>query len=171
MEKLKQFITTDQVPRGQVIVFGVVVIGIGWAQSEYYYQKALTDSRETVELLNVRGKLLEIQQQSTDFQVFAGAFVSAVLENTDDIKGRRSALVDNILAQDAAVDVSSAIFDEPTAIAAAQYRRALREMRDAIGSTSDVVSMSGFWTAASNLLMARNTFLEALEQQVQMPAA
>ena len=72
-------------------------------------------------------------------------------------------LIDNILAQDAAVDVSRNILDETIQPKVVAYREALRNMKAAVEKTNDVVSMGQFWSAASDLLVARNNLLEALE--------
>ena len=171
MERFIQFFSTDRVPRWQIVAFGLFVLLVGWGQSEYYYQKSLSDSRVNTEQLRVENKLVEIQRHSVDFQTFAGAFVSSVLDDAEDVEGRRAALIENILAQDAAVDVSFSLFDQETAGAVTQYRAALRHMRNAIDETSDVVSMTAFWDAASDLLVARNALLEQLERQVRPPTS
>lgn len=165
MEWLKRILTTDHVPRWQIIAFGLIVIGATWLQQSYFYKKTLADSHAQAQQERVEAKLLEVQRHSVEFQTYAGAFVSAVLNDAADVSGKREALIDNILAQDAAIDVSMALFDENTKAAVKVYRVALRNMRSAVDGVTDVVSMSAFWESASELLVARNALLGALEQQ------
>lgn len=166
MEWLKRFLNSDHVPRWQIIAFGLFVIGATWLQQWYFYEKTLADSHFQAQQERVEAKLLEVQRHSVEFQTYAGAFVSAVLDDAEDISGKRAALIDNILAQDAAIDVSMALFDESTQSAVTEYRAALRDMRAAVDNVTDVISMNAFWESASDLLVARNALLEALEQQV-----
>ncbi|MGB8813739.1 MAG: hypothetical protein WCC57_11180, partial [Paracoccaceae bacterium] len=91
-----------------------------------------------------------------------------VLDQQDDVQVQRSLLSANILAQDAAVDVSSNVFDADTAVVVAKYRSALRRMNVAVGEAHDVLSMGPFWEAASDLLVARNELLDALEKQAAL---
>jgi len=170
MKTFLNFFKTDRVPRWQIVVFGLVVMCAGWAQNEHYYQKTLRDAQETAEQQRLETKILEIQRQSVDFQTYAGAFVSSVLDSSGDQNERRAVLLSNILAQDAAVDVSSAIFSVETGQTVQQYRAALREMRNAVDQVEDVISMGLFWKAASDLLVARNAMLNALEKQAHSPS-
>lgn len=89
------------------------------------------------------------------------------MDHSEDTASRREALVSNVLAQDAAVDVSASILGADAIPQIGQYRAALRNMKDAIEETTDVVSMSIFWSAASELLVARNELLTALEKRSQ----
>lgn len=167
---LRDFFTTDRVPRWQIIVFGLFVLLAGWFQSDYYYNKSLNDGLASAKVLRIEAEALDIKSRSVDFQTYAGAFVSSILDNAKDVDTRRAALVNNILAQDAAVDMSAAIFDEQTTVAVSEYRSALREMRAAVDQTTDVVSMALFWNAASNLLVARNNLLENLQRKIGGPS-
>jgi len=106
---------------------------------------------------------LKIQQNSIDFQTFVNSYITAILDGTTEVAERRNLLIDNILAQDAAVDVSRNILNEAIQPQIAAYREALRNMKAAVEKTTDVVSMGQFKTAASDLLVARNNLLEALE--------
>lgn len=165
MEWFKRFLTTDHVPRWQIIVFGLFVVGMNVVQQWYFHEKTLADAHSQAQQERVEAKLLEVQRHSVEFQTYAGAFVSAVLNDVEDVAGKRAALVDNILAQDAAIDVSMALFADDTKAAVSKYRSALRQMRSAVESVTDVISMNAFWESASELLVARNALLEALEQQ------
>ncbi len=74
----------------------------------------------------------------------------------------------DILAQDAAVDVSFAVFNDDTRIVVSRYRSSLREMLSAIDQVDGVVSMGVFWKAAADLLVARNELLQAIEDQSRL---
>lgn len=169
MNRIKQFFTTDQVPRWQVFVVGAAAFLASMAVNEYNYQRSVNDTQIREAQQRVEVKLLEIQRHSVEFQTYAGAFVSAILDGDEGVDEARGELVGNILAQDAAVDVSSTILTGVTQQAASNYRAALREMRNAIDQVDDVVSMGPFWQAATNLLDTRNILLQAIEDQANLP--
>lgn len=143
---------------------GVVVILLGIAQNEFYYQRALNDTEIAQRQQRIEAKLSEIQQHSIDFQTFANAYVTGVLDGSEDTSYKREVLIANILAQDAAIDVSRNILDPSLSDEVSTYRTALRAMKAAVEQVSDVVSMGPFWAAASDLLVARNSLLDALQQ-------
>jgi hypothetical protein len=169
MNRIKQFFTTDQVPRWQIFVVGIAAFCASLGVNEYNYQRSINDTEIRESQQRVEAKLLEIQRHSVEFQTYAGAFVSAILDGEDSFSEVRSALVGNILAQDAAVDVSFTILNESTQQAATDYRAALRDMRDAVDQVDGVVSMGPFWQAAADLLEARNSLLQAIEAQADLP--
>jgi uncharacterized protein YpmB len=169
MNRIKQFFTTDQVPRWQVFVVGLVAFVASMGVNEYNYQRSLNDTQIREAQQRIEVKLLEIQRHSVEFQTYAGAFVSAILDGDESVDEARSALVGNILAQDAAVDVSFTVLTGVTQQAASNYRGALREMRSAVDQVHGVVSMGPFWQAAANLLDTRNTLLQAIEDQANLP--
>lgn len=170
MGRIIRFLTSDQVPRWQVIAVGVVAFLSSCAVNEFNYHRSQNDARVRETQQRVEAKLSEIQRHSVEFQTYAGAFVSSVLDDDESIDETRGALVGNILAQDAAVDISFTILNEDTQVAATSYRAALREMREAIDQVDGVVSMGPFWQAAANLLEARNNLLQAIEDQANLPA-
>jgi len=169
MNQIRKFFTTDQVPRWQVFAVGIVAFLASLIVNEYNYQRSLNDTEIREAQQRVEEKLLEIQRHSVEFQTYAGAFVSAILDGEEGVSGARSALIGNILAQDAAVDVSFTILNEATQQAATNYRAALRDMRDAVDQVDGVVSMGLFWQAAANLSEARNSLLQAIEDQANLP--
>lgn len=165
MKRFKDFFTSDHNPRWQIMLAGGFVIFAAWAQNFYFYSQQISRENQLAEQQQVEDKSVEIQRHSIEFQTYAGAFVSAILDQQDDVQVRRSLLNENILAQDAAVDVSSYVFDADTAVVVAKYRSALRQMNVAVSEAHDVLSMGPFWEAASDLLVARNELLDALEKQ------
>lgn len=141
---------------------GLVVIAAGFVQNEINYSRTTAKNAAMAHEQRVETRVAEIQKHSIDFQTYAGAFVSSVLDRSEDIESRREALVDNILAQDAALDVSLSILQNRAEPQISQYRMALREMKNATDETHDVISMSRFWAAASDLLVARNELMNAI---------
>lgn len=159
---VQKFLNTERTPRWQIIAGGALVVLIGFGQNAYFYSKAVDDAQVAEQQSRIHDKLLEIQQHSIDFQTYANAFVASVLDNTDDLADRRQTLIDNILSQDAAVDVARDVLDASVQQEVANYRKALREMKASVESVSDVISMSRFWQSASDLLVARNKLLDSL---------
>lgn len=166
MKRVSSFFASEKTPRWQLLLGGFAVVLFNFFQNEVYYQRALADSEAAAAQQRIEAKVIEIQQHSIDFQTYAGAFVSSILDQTGDTGARRDALVANILAQDAAVDVAASTLGPDTIGQVSQYRAALRRMKDAVEATSDVVSMSSFWSSASDLLVARNELLLVLEERL-----
>lgn len=163
MKKIGDFFLSESTPRWQILLGGLFVIVVGFMQSEYFHQRTVEDTEVSVQQQRIDARILEIQQNSIDFQTFANSYTTAILDGTTEVTERRSLLIDNILAQDAAVDVSRNILNETIQPQVAACREALRNMKAAVEKTNDVVSMGLFWTSASDLLVARNNLLEALE--------
>jgi hypothetical protein len=162
MKWLNKFIFGENTPRWQIIVGGVIVLFLGVVQNEFYYRRSVADAEIAAQQSRVEAKVLELQQHSIDFQTYAGAFVSSILDNTGEVTARRSALIGNILAQDAAIDISASVLGDAVAPQLSQYRKALLNMKVSVEQVSDVVSMGAFWAAASDMLVARNDLLQAL---------
>ncbi|MHC0055800.1 hypothetical protein [Actibacterium sp. D379-3] len=164
MKRTKDFFFSERTPRWQILLGGAFVIAATFLQSHYFYQRTLHDSTIERQQQRVESKVVEIQQHSIDFQTFANAYVTAVLDGAEDASERRDALIANILAQDAAVDVSRNLLGPAVEPQIAAYRAELRNMKTAVEQVSDVVSMGAFWSSASDLLVARNRLLSALEE-------
>lgn len=164
MNKIRDFFLTEGTPRWQLLLGGFFVALLSFLQSEYSHRRTQSVSDATQYQARVEAKVIEIQQHSIDFQTFANSYVSAVLDGSVEISERRDTLIANILAQDAALDVSRNIFDSSLSEEIANYRASLREMKSAVEQVSGVLSMNVFWAAASDLLVARNVLLDAMEQ-------
>lgn len=165
MSKVKEFLSSERVPRWQVVAFGLLTFAASVGTTQYQFMQSERAANQRSEQSRVQSKLLEIQVQSIEFQSYAGAFVSAVLDQTDELERARSQLVANIIAQDAAVDVSFTVFDKDTQRAATAYRSALRELQSAVFEVEGVGSMASFWTATTTVLERRNELLVAIENQ------
>lgn len=161
---LRDFLLEQNTPRWQLIVGGFIVLAWGLIQSEIYYQRALEASAADAARVRIEATINEVQKNSIDFQTYANAYVTSVLEKSPDLAERRSILIANILAQDASVDVSTSLFNGDLVTEVAEYRASLRSMKEAVEQVSDVVSMGPFWKAASDLLVARNKLLRAMER-------
>lgn len=165
MQKLRDFFASTETPRWWLLAGGVALVLATFGQNEYYHRKNIQLQQVAEERQRVEARIVEIERQSIEFQTYAGAFVSAVLDQSRDIDSHRQRLVESIVAQDAAVDVSARLFDADTRQAVAEYRAALQQMNHALQSADDVLTLSAFWEAASDLLVARNSLLEQLARQ------
>lgn len=163
MNRFKDFFTSDHNPRWQMLLAGAVVILAAWGQNYYFHIQQINREDRIATQQQIGEKSAEIRQHSVDFQTYAGAFVSSVLDSTPEINERRTALIGNIIAQDTAIDVSAYILGSEVEPQIEEYRLTLRNMKTAVEQVSDVVSMGQFWAAASDLLAARNDLLQALE--------
>lgn len=171
MSKFTEFFSSDRVPRWQVWGVGAVAFLASFGLNEWNYWRTVNDEKIASAQDRIESKLEAIERQTGEFQTFAGAFVSAVMENKGNIESRRDDLLTNIRSQDAAIDVSFTVFDAATAEIAKSYRSELRKMRDSIESVNNFDSMGQFWQAAADLLVARNKLLKAIETQAQTPEA
>ena len=169
MSRFLDFLKSDHVPRWQMIAVGVIAFLASAGLNEINYWRSYYDDVASSAQERVEAKLDAIERQSGEFQTFAGAFVSAVIENKGNIENRREDLIDNILAQDAAIDVSFTVFNQKTMESAKAYRVELRRMRDAVSEVRDMDSMDNFWQSAADLLIARNKLLKDMSEQAQSP--
>jgi hypothetical protein len=98
-----------------------------------------------------------------DFQSFAAAFASEMFNQKVVSAETRTRLIENLNDQYA----RSRELPEKIAKAAqpelADFQRNVLAMNDAIHKTSDIPSMQEFWTAASNLTVARKHLNEKLQ--------
>ncbi|QIE42330.1 hypothetical protein G5B39_10525 [Rhodobacteraceae bacterium SC52] len=163
MKRFKDFFTSDHNPRWQILLAGAVVIFTAWAQNYYFYKQQINREDRLAAQQQIEDRSAEIRRHSIDFQTYAGVFVSSVLDDTAEVNERRNALIGNIIAQDTAIDVSADVLGNEIQPQIEEYRLALRNMKTAVEQVSDVVSMGQFWAAASDLLVARNNLLQALE--------
>ena len=163
MKRFMNFFTSDHNPRWQILLAGVLVVFAAWGQNYYFYTQQINREDRIAAQQQIENRSAEIRQHSVDFQTYAGAFVSSVLDNTTEINERRTALIGNIIAQDAAIDVSANILGGNVEPQIEEYRLALQNMKTAVEQVSDIVSMGQFWATASDLLVARNNLLQALE--------
>ena len=170
MNWIRNFLTTDQVPRWQVFAVGVVAFIASLLVNELNYQRSVNDANVREAQQRTQARLLEVQRHSVEFQTYAGAFVSAVLDGKEDFEEERQRLIGNILAQDAAVELSFSVLGERDSVAVSEFRSALRKMRDEVENVGDVVSMGPFWEAAANLLDARNQLLQTIESRSSDPS-
>lgn len=166
LESTKNFFCSTETPRWQLIVGGALVLlapighaeWVSWRENHLEVQAA-ADRR-------IEERLKEIEQKSADWHTFSGAFVAAVLDSSESVEDQRQLLLDNMLAQDAVIDLSSRIFDQETQITANKYRDTLQNLMEATRAAHDVKSLSPFWEAASDALVARNVLLNDLSRQV-----
>jgi hypothetical protein len=164
VEKVTQFFTTETTPRWYLMAGGAIVMLFAWGQNWYFFEQSKELAEFTADQERIEDRIAQIQQHSIDFQTFANAYVTAVLEGASDQDERQNVLIDNILAQDAAIDVSSALLGKQLGTELAAYRALLRNMKHATEGVKDIQSMGAFWKAASDLLVARNALLAALEE-------
>lgn len=169
--KLKDFLLSERSPLWLLVVSGIVSFVVSAGTQYAFYRHNIGVEEQRIEASRISAELQALKSNSQDFQTFAGAFVSAVLDGDDDVDGRREALLANILSQDAAIDVAVGSFDPRSTNAAQSYRAALLNMKEAVDQVDDVISMGAFWEAASDLLLARNELISALEDQMLSPSS
>ena len=80
MKKIGDFFLSESTPRWQILLGGLFVIGVGFLQSEYYHQRTVEDTEVSVQQQRIDAKILEIQQNSIDFQTFANSYITAILD-------------------------------------------------------------------------------------------
>lgn len=160
--KLKDFLLSERSPLWLLVVSGIVSFVVSAGTQYVFYRHSIGVEEQRIEAL---------KSNSQDFQTFAGAFVSSVLDGDDDVDGRREALLANILSQEATIDVAFGSFDPRSTNAVRSYRTALLNMNQAVDQVDDVISMGAFWEAASDLLLAQNELIVALENQMLSPSS
>ena len=165
MKRFWKFLSSTNTPRWSIILGGVLVMAFSLGENHLFFRQYVEYEQVASERQRIVDRVREIEKRSIDFQTYAGAFVSAILEESTELEERRRRLEENILAQDAAVGVSMEIFDSGTSHAVAEYRAGLRNMKNALHASHDVVTLSKFWKAASDLLVVRDVLIKELERQ------
>lgn len=148
-----------------LILLTFIGIGITSTQQDRLQSSLIAHQKTQEERQSIAAKMASIQQSAIEFQTYAGAFVSAILEERDDLEKHRRRLIGNIVHQDATVSVFTESFDEPASKAVKEYRARLQEMQLAVHEARDVLTMKNFWETASDLLVSRGALLKELNRQ------
>lgn len=149
-------------PRWILVLGWVVAVGIPIWVSYDIFEAEVGQRNVLEEQKRIDFQVREFQRHSVEFQTYAAAFVSAILDESAEVGVRREQVIDNILEQYATINVFVGELDEVAVLAMENYRSRLKEMKIAVESAHDVLSLSGFWAAASDLLVARNEMLDKL---------
>lgn len=164
---IKRLLASETTPVWFVVFTGIAAFCGSLLVSELQYSRALRDSRIDAKVAEASARIAErrseVERQSLEFQTYAGAFVSAILDSTTSVEEKRTILIQNILAQDAAIDLSADLVISLDPEGVTNYRTALRAMKLAVEQSDDVISLTQFWDAASNLLVARDRVLDAFD--------
>ncbi len=162
---IKRFFLATETPRIWLIVGGIFVLGAPMVYDHFASQQERQQeiADEAAEKLYSRAN--QLQAQSVDFQTYAAAFVSSLLDGSADVDVQRQRLIENIVAQDAAVDVSRRVIGDEGAVKA--YRKALQSVKIATEKAHDVNSLSPFWKATSDFLVERNALQDSLERRAE----
>jgi len=102
----------------------------------------------------------------TQFQVFASAFASEMVENGNVAQSTKEKLVENLNDQYARLRTIEKIVNPDKVPALKEYRQAIVAMSETVSQTKDVKSMRLFWTKASDLLVARNSLNSQLQKTI-----
>jgi hypothetical protein len=112
----------------------------------------------------VSSRAAEIRMQAMDFQTFMGAYVSAVLDNRDSAEARTQ-LTDNVMRQFSTVELSKTVYAPETETLARKYQESLINFSTTLQKPTDVLTMRPLWEAASDVLVSRDHFLAAIDDQ------
>ncbi|WP_188790825.1 hypothetical protein [Salipiger pallidus] len=116
------------------------------------------------ELLKERSQ--EVRNAAYDFQTFAAAYVSAVIEDEDGVHEARRRLMDNVLSQHSTVEMAQGVFSKDVVSAAAGYKSALLEFSTALADANTILEMRPFWEAASDVLVERQKLMDAIDSEL-----
>lgn len=102
----------------------------------------------------------QFSEKSREFDVFASAYVYALVEDGAVNKDARRKLLDNLISQRSMLpDIKKLTGTEGLAD---EYDSALMHMNDLIPETDGVTKMRRFWEGASNILEKRDALLGKL---------
>lgn len=167
---VKAWLKSQGSPRWQIISGGIILFLSNAAFSiwmQYSNESAANDRAAKQEILN---RLAEMRLAAMDFQTYAGAYVGAVLEGGD-INSNEKTLIESIMRQHTAVELSKGLYSQETVASAARYQAALAKFNSIVPKSSSVLEMAPFWEAASEVLLARDEFFRSLEKQKSDPSA
>jgi hypothetical protein len=134
------------------------------SHNESMIQEQLAHSLQAAEKAEFNERSREIRASAEDFSTYAAAYVSAVVEAPDGIPVARKRLTENVIKQLSTVSMGSSIFHGDVAKAAEEYENALYEFREALIHADSVMEMRPFWESASDVLVARDRLLKAVDK-------
>lgn len=167
-QAVKRWCSSHHVPRWQMLAGGALVLLLNagltvWIQSREHQASIELAARQ--EVLN---RMTEVRMIAVDFQTYAANYVSAVIAGKG-LPKSEEALIENVMRQHSAIELSKSIYMPETISYAREYQSALAAFNSIIPKSNDVMRMGQFWQAASRVLVSRDAFLKALEDQA-LPA-
>lgn len=100
------------------------------------------------------------------FQTFAAAFAAEMNEDGKVKTETRSKLVENLNDQFGRIRIIQQSVQGIDEYALESYRKKITKMVETVNDTKDTSSMREFWSAASDLLVARNKLNRELRSQI-----
>ena len=99
----------------------------------------------------------------TEFQVFVSAFSTEMFASGEVGNETRSRLIENLNRQYASVRSVQPYLQDTDAALAEEYLDRIEAASIAVSSTTDIVTMSDFWSKVSDITVLRNRFGPKLE--------
>lgn len=167
-KRVWNWITSNETNNLTVITGGAIVFVLNLVISLVlqHYDQVHSEKLAYNQLKQVRST--EIRSAAVDFQTFAAAYVSAVLESESDIPKARERLVESTMQQYATIDLSEALFSNEAQEAAKIYKNALAKFNTTLASANTVTEMRPFWESASDVLVARDNLIRSLDNDVKL---
>ena len=164
-DRIRVFLAAKDTSRGWFLVSGLVLLIPVFLIDWFILSETKAYRQEAVQLQLFARKIQEVRSYSIDFQTLGAAYVSAVLDRREDVNDHLEELRENVVAQHAALGVYAGALDETTLESVERYRQELQKMSDELATPHTVLSLRGFWEAASDLLVARNEVIRELDRQ------
>lgn len=112
-----------------------------------------------------REAVIEIKAASTDLQLLAFSFVSALTNNSDESRQARSALSEHLVRLNDILETPGITLDEESFNAAVDFQDTLVTLQNQVLSIDEPEELDGFWLALRDTLQARNLFFEELGER------
>lgn len=156
---IKFFTSKDPSPRGWSIFCAAVALILSVLINMHLQNAARVDQYRVQQIQVMFDSMVQ-------FQTFASAFAAEMNEDGKVKTETRSKLVQNLNDQFGRIRIIQQSVRGVDDDALKAYREKVTKMVDAVNDTHDISSMRDFWSAASDLLVARNKLNQELKSQI-----
>ncbi len=169
-QQFKSWFCDQSVPRWQMLSGATMLLFANSGVSYWIQTRDYSASVEMAAQQEVRGRMTEVRLVALDFQTYAANYVGSVVAGKD-LSVAEKSLIENVMRQHSAVELSKGVYTDETLALADEYQRALATFNAVVPRSDDVVEMGPFWQAASMVLVTRDAFLMSLERQAMHTGA
>jgi hypothetical protein len=157
--RVKNWFLASETPRWFVIVGFMVSLGLSFLISDVLNQRNVTAEQRSEQIRSFLDSMVQ-------FQVFSAAFATELVDQGTATTETRARLAQNLNDQYARLRIISQILPDSSRDAATAYGQRIIEMNDIVSKTKQFGDMKDYWSAASNLTVARNRLNTELQKAI-----
>lgn len=151
------WLNETETPRWAIAAGGIIMAGLTLFGT-YAVESRISDRQARAAEIDV------LRSSMVDFQVFASAFATEMLTENKVSTNTRSRLIENLNQQFALIRQLDDDVSQEAVTELDNYKKTVLLMAEAVNKTTDVMSMTDFWSTASDLTLAKNRLNHRLKQ-------